>query len=124
MLKNPDITGDQKAALDDMLEKLNTELVLKTKVMRDKFNKGMSESKAYEETVNIATSDLGSRYVRLELTEDRLGGQKVDFTDLMSKNEDVDLVETIIKFNIANSIYNASLSAASKIVQNSLLNFL
>jgi flagellar hook-associated protein 3 FlgL len=124
LLAEPDISEEQKAVLDDMLEKLNTELVLKTKVMRDKFNKGMKESKEYEETVNIATSDLGSRYVRLELTEDRLGGQQVDFTDLMSKNEDVNLVETIIQFNVANNIYNASLSAASKIVQNSLLNFL
>ncbi len=124
LLGNPEISDEQKAALEDMLEKLNTELVLKTKVMRDKFNKGMKESKEYEETVNIATSDLGSRYVRLQLTEDRLGGQQVDFKDLMSNNEDVDLVETIIQFNVANNIYNASLSAASKIVQNSLLNFL
>lgn len=124
LLEDPNISADQTAALEDMLEKLNTELVLKTKVMQGKFNNGMRESKAYEETINIAVADLGSRYVRLELTEDRLSSQQVDFTDLMSKNENVDLVETIIKFNSTQTIYNASLSAAAKIVQNTLLNFL
>lgn len=124
MLKDPNITADQTSALNGMLEKLNTELVLKTKVMQGKFDKGMRDSKDYEETVNVAVSDLGSRYVRLELTEDRLSSQQVDFTDLMSKNENVNMVETVIKFNSANTIYNASLSAASRIVQNTLLNFL
>ncbi|HKL80613.1 MAG TPA: flagellin, partial [Mobilitalea sp.] len=69
-------------------------------------------------------ADLGSRYSRLELTENRLSSQKVDFEDLLSANEDVDIVDTIIKYNSAQTIYNASLSAAAKVVQNSLLDFL
>ncbi len=124
LLKDPTIKPDQTAVLEDMLEKLDTEFVLKTKVMQEAFDKGMKESKSYEETVNIAKADLGSRYVRLEMTEDRLSSQQTDFTDLMSNNEDVNLVDTIIKFTSVQGIYNASLSAAARIVQNTLLNFL
>ena len=77
-----------------------------------------------QDRVNVAVADLGSRYVRLELTENRLSSQKVDFEDLLSKNEDVDIVDTVIKYNAAQTIYNASLAAAAKVVQNSLLDFL
>jgi len=58
------------------------------------------------------------------MTENRLSSQKVDFEELLSNNEDVDMVDTVIKYNSAETIYNASLSAASKIVQKSLLDFL
>lgn len=50
--------------------------------------------------------------------------EQVDFEDLLSKNEDADIVDTIIKMKSQESVYNASLSAAAKIVKNSLLDFL
>ena len=77
-----------------------------------------------ENTVNAATSDIGTRYRRLELTQDRLATQQVEFTDLLSQNEDADLVDTIVNYNAANTVYNASLQAAGKVVKNSLLDFL
>jgi flagellar hook-associated protein 3 FlgL len=109
---------------EKMKGQLDTELVLKKEIMQKAFEKGMSSSTQEQDRVNTALADLGSRYVRLELTESRLSTQKVDFEDLLSKNEEVDLVETAIKFNSAETIYNASLSAASRVVQNTLLDFL
>ena len=44
--------------------------------------------------------------------------------DLLSQNEDTDLVDIIIRYSSAETIYNSSLSAASKLVQTSLLDFL
>ena len=43
---------------------------------------------------------------------------------MLSENEDVDLVDIIIRYSSAETVYNASLSAASKLVQTSLLDFL
>ena len=77
-----------------------------------------------ENLVNSATSDIGTRYSRIELTEDRLSTQQVEFTDLLSQNEDADLVDTIVNYNAANTVYNASLQAAGKVVKNTLLDFL
>jgi flagellar hook-associated protein 3 FlgL len=107
-----------------MKEQLDTELELKKENMQQAFARGMTMSSSEQNRVNIAVADLGSRYVRLELTEERLSSQKVDFEDLLSNNEDADITETIIKYSSAEAIYNASLSAASKIVQNTLLDYL
>lgn len=121
-IEDPTITD--KAGLERLLETLNGELSLKNKVLQEKFSKGMTTISEQEELVNIEVADLGSRYVRLELTESRLETQQVDFEDLLSNNEDVDLVDTIIKYGSAETIYNASLAAASQIVKSTLLDFL
>ncbi len=123
-LKDTTLSDTDKARYEKMKEQLDTELVLKRESMQQAFERGMTVSSAEQNRLNVAISDLGSRYVRLELTEDRLSSQKVDFTDLLSTNEDVDLADTIIKYGAAETIYNASLSAASKIVKTSLLDFL
>jgi flagellar hook-associated protein 3 FlgL len=123
-LKDNNLTETQKQKYEKMLEQLDTELELKKDLMQGAFDNGIKSSNLEQDKVNTAMADLGSRYVRLELTEDRLASQKVDFEDLLSKNEDADLVDTVIKYNSAETIYNASLTAASKVIQNTLLNFL
>jgi len=123
-LKDANLTETEKERYEKMLEQLDTELELKKDIMQNAFSRGMASSSEQQDQVNMAVADLGSRYVRLELTESRLSGQKVDFEDMLSTNEDADLVETYIKFSAAETIYNASLSAASKVVQNTLLDFL
>ena len=92
--------------------------------MQERFSKAINNIRDYQDVVNKSIADLGSRDARLDLTEERLSGQTDDFTDLMSNNENADLAETIINFNAQNVIYNASLQAGAKVVQNSLLDFL
>ena len=112
------------ASLKRLKEQINTELTLKQKVMQERFSKSLDGIKNYQNVVNKSIADLGSRDARLDLTEQRLSGQTDDFTDLMSNNENADLTETIINFNAQNVIYNASLQAGAKVVQNTLLDFL
>lgn len=61
---------------------------------------------------------------RLNLTKSRLTEQKTNFTKLKSENEDIDLEEVVISYTAAELVYNASLTAASKVVQQTLLDFL
>lgn len=123
MLKDPNYASETEQ-LNKLKSQLETELTLKNSIMQKKFGNGITDSANAQNTLNVAIADLGSRYVRLELTESRLSDQQVDFTDLMSTNEDADMVDTYIKLSSAEVIYNASLSAASKVVQNTLLDFL
>ena len=123
-LENVDLPLEEKQRYEKMLDRLETQLELKKEVMQKAFSRGITMTDRQQDKVNAATADLGSRYVRLQLTENRLSGQKTEMEELLSLNEDADLVETIIRFNAAQVIYNASLSAASKVVQNSLLDFL
>ena len=124
LLSNSDTTTDQKAALTLLKEQLTTEHVLKSKLMRDAFESGIGNSEKYQAQVNIAIADLGSRYSRVQLTQSRLEDQKIDYTELKSENEDVDLVDAYIKLTSAENIYTASLSSVAKISKNSLLDFI
>ena len=92
--------------------------------MTQAFQRGITITEQQQDVVNVAVADLGGRYNRLQLTESRLSTQQVDFEDLLSQNEDADLVDIIIKYSSAETVYNSSLSAASKLVQTSLLDFL
>ncbi len=123
-LEDTSISETDKETYNKMLDQLNTELTLKKEVMQKAFSDGITASSKEQDKVNTAVADLGSRYVRLELTENRLSNQKVDFEDLLSQNEDVDIAETIVKYSAAEVIYNASLAAAGKVVKNTLLDFL
>lgn len=123
-LTDTTLTQDEIDRYNKLKDQLETELDLKKEAMQQAFSKGIAMSSEEQDRVNVAVADLGSRYVRLELTENRLSTQKVDFEDLLSENEDADLADTLIKYNSAETIYNASLSAAAKVVQKSLLDFL
>ena len=124
MLGEDGNSDEQIAALNQLIEQLNTEQVLKTKIMQERFSRGITVSANAEDIVNKATADLGSRGVRLDLTESRMQDQQVTFTDLMSSNEDADLADTIINLSSAENVYNASLNAASKVVRNTLMDFI
>lgn len=123
-LQDSTLSESDRQRYEKLKEQLDTDLELKKEIMQGYFEKGITYSNAEQDRVNVAVADLGSRYVRLELTENRLSSQKVDFEDLLSTNEDADMVDTVIKYNSAQTIYNASLSAASKVVKTSLLDFL
>ena len=123
-LKEKNLTPAQQEALTSMREALDTEYTLRSKIMHERFGKAMTVTSACQDQINEAVADLGARYVRLELTENRLSDQQTEFEELLSKNEDADMVETIIKYNSYEAIYNASLSVAAKTVKNSLLDFL
>ena len=92
--------------------------------MRQAYAKALTAMSNEEDRVNVATADIGTRYNRLELTESRLSTQQTEFTDLLSQNEDADLVDTVVNYNAMQTVYNASLSSAAKVVQNTLLDFL
>ena len=124
LLEDTTLTDAQKTSLTEIRKSLDEERKMKEAVLRKTFGSGLTAMDNEENTVNAATSDIGTRYRRLELTQDRLATQQVEFTDLLSQNEDADLVDTIVNYNAANTVYNASLQAAGKVVKNSLLDFL
>lgn len=123
-LKDDRLSEEQHAKLNEIMDVLNTELDLKQGILHSAFERGIAGMQAEENRVNVATADIGTRYNRVELTEKRLSTQQTEFTDLLSQNEDADIVETVVNYNAMQTIYNASLSSAAKVVQNTLLDFL
>lgn len=69
-------------------------------------------------------ADVGARVNRIELTANRLDSDEINFTKLMSTNEDVDMVDAIMNLQNEENVYKASLSGGARIIQPTLLDFL
>ncbi|QZY54319.1 flagellar hook-associated protein FlgL [Crassaminicella profunda] len=69
-------------------------------------------------------SEIGAKTNRLELDKNRLDDNILNFTALLSKTQDADMMETVMKFKTAENIYRASLSTGAKIIQPTLMDFL
>ncbi len=71
-----------------------------------------------------ARADLGARMNRLELVENRLSEQAIIAEQTMANNEDIDYEEAITELITQESIHRAALSAGSRIIQPTLIDFL
>ena len=79
-----------------------------------------------EHTGNIinARADLGARMNRLELVESRLADQEIIATRTMANNENIDFEVAITNLITQESLHRAALSAGSRVIQPSLIDFL
>ncbi len=110
--------------LTKLKEMLEQEKKLREGAMQQSFSKGLSMVDRTQDILNVAIADLGSRYNRFELTDDKLGDQMIDTEKKLSNNEDVDIADAYINLTQADNLYQASLSATAKILGNSLLNYI
>ncbi|WP_203289049.1 flagellar hook-associated protein FlgL [Metabacillus sp. cB07] len=69
-------------------------------------------------------AELGARYNRLELIEDRVMKQEVVSTRILSENEDADLEKVIMSLTAQESLHRAALSVGARIMQPTLMDFL
>jgi flagellar hook-associated protein 3 FlgL len=74
--------------------------------------------------VNRVWTDLGARAKRAELTQTRLDTDVLVSGTLLSMNEDADLAEATMLFEMAQTVYSASLSVGARVVQTTLMDFL
>lgn len=117
-----DEASQQKLA--SIQEGLTKQKELAEEEMTNAFEDGVAQMKDYQQQISLAKADIGNRMTRLDLTQSRLTEQKTNFKALKSENEDIDLEEVVIGYSSAELVYNASLTAASKVVQQTLLDFL
>jgi flagellar hook-associated protein 3 FlgL len=75
-------------------------------------------------TLSAERSELGARYNRLEMMENRLGQQEFMATKILSDNEDADIERVIIDLKSQESVHRAALSVGARIIQPTLMDFL
>lgn len=78
----------------------------------------------YYATISLSITDLGCKKQSLELTGNRVGDQRETVQSLQSQNDDLDLSQIIIDYTAAYTAYQASLTAAGKLGDSTLLNYL
>lgn len=92
--------------------------------MQKKFEHLISQVEGFQTSTNVAITDSGTRADRLDLIMNRLTTQKTTFQTLQSANEDIDVTEVMVQLTSMDNSYNSALMATSKILQNSLMNYL
>lgn len=85
---------------------------------------GLSNIDKHLNVVLTALGELGGKTNRIEYIKARVDENKITFTGLLSKVQDVDMAEAIMHFKNLENIYRASLSVGSKVIQPSLVDFI
>lgn len=125
-MKNQDAyqSEDSQKRIDALIEAAEKEYDLAADQMQKAFDAGNTIFQKYEQQLASAIADVGNRTTRLKLTEARLTEQQASVKELKSKNEDIELEDVVVNYSSAELVYNASLTSASKVVRQSLLDFL
>ncbi len=116
--------SSEQTKYKELLDLCERELDIAKENMKTAFTFGLDSYTKHQASVSLAQADVGSKLKRLELNESRLEAQKTTVKNLKSINEDVNVANVAIELTEAESIYDASLAAAAKVIQNKLLDFL
>ncbi len=118
-------------ASDEYQEKLNVWLKAAQKecdYADDNLQKSYSEILGkvdnYLEDINLSITKMGCRGDQLAITKTRMNNQQQTVEELQSTNDDMDLSDIIIKYTAAYTAYQSSLTAAGKLGQQTLLNYI
>ncbi len=91
--------------------------------LQKKFSNAIGLIDKHFSNVSVKNTDMGSRMNRLELIQNRLENDEINYTKLLSANEDADYIDVIMRLNSAESIYQAALNMGAKIMQTSLADY-
>jgi len=91
---------------------------------RDGIQRALDELTTMYDAVLNSQSQMGAKIYRLELTEQRNGEQSIEVGQQVSSLADADLAEVISRLMLAESVYNAALQAAMRVLQPSLANYM
>ena len=119
-------TTDQTAlaTLQNQLDAANKAFTYQKDIAQKRFERGITSMQGFLNDTSLAITNNGTRSSKLSLIEARLQNQKTTFETLQSENEDIDITEVAIGLESASTTYEAALMATSKIMQNTLLNYL
>lgn len=84
----------------------------------------LTELDQAENTVLSNLSRIGAKGNRVESYIDRIDSAKVVLTEHLSMTEDADLLQVITDLSAQESVYKASLAAAGRVIQPSLMDYL
>lgn len=87
-------------------------------------NSFISDLQSAQSHVLGITAQLGGRANRIEILSSRYEQDLINYTQMLSDAEDADYSEIIMKYKMAEAVYNASLAAGAYIIQPTLMDFL
>ncbi len=88
------------------------------------FTKKLKLADDYLNEINVAITRIGCTMDQLAMTEERMDEQEQAVTKLKSDNDNLDLSTIMINYMAAHTAYQSSLQGASKLGQQTLLNYI
>ncbi|WP_068777449.1 flagellar hook-associated protein FlgL [Paenibacillus sp. FJAT-26967] len=114
---DPTKTTNVFKALDNLKKALNNDSTAD-------IEKGITEIQTSMDRIIYAQADVGARQNRLAFTASRLEDLNLNYVDLQSKVEDINVPTTITELKTAEGIYQLSLDTMARIIRPSLMDFL
>ncbi len=74
--------------------------------------------------VNNVSAMLASKYTMMEFNEEKLKSIELNIEDMRSGVEDADMAEAIVSLQLQQTAYEVALAASSKLIQQSLMDFM
>ncbi len=124
MKENQYATDQYQEKLKEWLDAAQKEADYADDNVQKLFSSNIGKADNYLSDISLAVTKVGCKSDQLSITEDRVGNQQSTVSKLQSDNEDVDLSQIILEYTSAYTAYQASLTAASKLGQVSLLNYI
>lgn len=118
---NMDIVFSQESELIHDLRTLEDALTVKDD---DALQLILGKLDKHLDRVLTAAGEIGGKTNRIEFISNRIDENKLTYTSLLSKVQDVDMAEAIMLFKNLENVYRASLSVGSKVIQPSLVDFI
>ena len=116
--------ADEIANLTELKSQLQTQMDLQKSVLVKSLGAMITTIQGAKDKINVALADHGSRYNRMVMTRNKIEELEIDTNQAKSDNEDADIGEAYINFTESNLLYQATLNATSKVLGQSLLDFI
>ncbi len=110
--------------IENIADNNSLENELKADILGEEFSELLGKMDGHIDTLLKTRAEIGGKINRLNLTINRLTDDGLNFTDILSKNEDIDYAEAYTRMSSMESVYRASLSATGKVIQPTLLDFI
>lgn len=124
MITNYTEGTDDYKTIKNQLDAANKARTFIAEKVQKLFEGSITKMQGHLDTVNLATTNAGTRSKKLELISNRLMSQKTNFETLKSENEDADVEEVAVQLSSAELTYQAALMATGKIMQTTLMNYI
>lgn len=116
------LTGDElEAAIEKQISLETTQVSV---MVQNEFSLMLDKVGSHRAVVSSQQTNLASRQARLDVVKTRLEDDLLNFSTLMSENEDVLYEDTVSQIAMAEAVYDASLRVIGKITQMSILNYM
>lgn len=115
---------EDQALLQTYLDAAKKEAAFADDNLQKTYEHYITRFDGYLESTNIAITNIGSMKNRLTMTQTRVENQKMTVEELKSQNEDRDISDIIIDYYASYNAYQSSLTAASKVGERTLLDYI